>query len=168
MQQVANFCDSISEWTGRTVSWLVWIAMGFCVLEVITRRVFNSPNIWSYDVIDTFYAMHFMLLGSYTLLKKGHVSVDIFTVLVSKKIQSILQIITYVIFFFPFIFVLFYVGFNSSVQSWGDFERTSVGIPLVMPIMKTMLPLCSLFLFIQSIPEIIRHIGIIREDKTYV
>ncbi|HOW57330.1 MAG TPA: TRAP transporter small permease subunit [Smithellaceae bacterium] len=167
VQQVVKFCDSISEWTGRTVSWLVWVAMGFCVFEVITRRIFNAPNIWSYDVIDGFYSVHFMLLGGYALLKHAHVSVDIFSVRFSKKIQSIVQIITYIIFFFPFAIVLFYVGFNTAAASWKVFERTAIGLPLVMPIMKTCLPLAALALFIQGIPELIRYILIVKEDKSY-
>jgi len=168
LQQVMNFCDAVSEKTGRSVSWLVWIAMAFCVFEVITRRIFNSPHVWSYDLIDGFYSVHFMLLGGYTLLKHGHVSVDIFSGRLSRKIQSILQIITYLIFFFPFVIILFYVGFNTAVASWKLFERTSVGLPFVMPVMKTCLPLAALALFIQGIPEIIRYVQIAKEDQSHV
>jgi TRAP-type mannitol/chloroaromatic compound transport system permease small subunit len=142
--------------------------MLLCVFEVITRRVFNSPHIWSVDWIDAFYSLHFMLLGGYALLKHEHVSVDIFSVRLSKKTQSILQIITYIVFFFPFVIVLFYVGFNTSVASWKVFERTSVGIPFVVPFMKTCLPLAGISLFIQAIPEVIRYILIVKEDKSYV
>jgi TRAP-type mannitol/chloroaromatic compound transport system permease small subunit len=162
---MVEFCDGVSEWTGITVSWLVWIVMGLCVFEVVTRRIFNSPHIWSYDVINGFYSVHFMLLGGYTLLKGGHVSIDIFSIRLSSKTQSLLQIITYLIFFFPFFIVFFYVGCKSAFSSWSYFERTAVGLPLIMPIMKTTVPLASLLLLIQGIPELARHIAGFRKGS---
>jgi TRAP-type mannitol/chloroaromatic compound transport system permease small subunit len=158
LQQLMKVCDGINEWTGRTVAWLVWIVMILCVFEVITRRIFNAPNIWSYDVINVFYAVNFMLLGGYTLLKRGHVSVDIFSVRLSQKTQSLLQIITYLIFFFPFFIVLFYVGWKTATVSWMDLERTSIGLPFIMPVMKTAMPVAALLLIIQGIPEVTRSI----------
>ncbi len=165
VQKVVQCCDSISEWTGRSVAWLIWIVMGLCVFEVITRRIFNSPNIWTYDVITAFYSVNFMIMGGYTLLKKGHVSVDIFSALISKKKQALLQITTYFVFFFPFVIVLFYVGSKSAIQSWGDFQRTATGLILIAPIMKTCIPLASLILFIQGIPEVIRNVRIVKEEQ---
>lgn len=164
LQQLMNVCDGINEWTGRTVAWLVWIVMFLCVFEVITRRLFNSPHIWSYDVINVFYAVNFMLLGGYTLLKRGHVSVDIFSTRLSKKLQSLLQIVTYLIFFFPFVVVIFYVGWKTAMVSWMDFERTSIGLPLIVPVMKTAMPVAALLLFIQGIPEVTRSIISFRKE----
>lgn len=163
-QQWMDYCDGINEWTGQAVVWLIWIVMGLCVFEVITRRIFDSPHIWSYDVINGFYSVHFMLLGGYTLLKRGHVSVDIFTVRLSQKTQALLQIITYLIFFFPFIIVLFYVGLKSSMQSWALLERTSVGLPLIMPVIKTTMPVAAALLFIQGIPELARSFASFRKE----
>lgn len=157
-------CDGINEWTGQAVVWLIWIVMLLCVFEVITRRIFNAPNIWTYDAINVFYSVHFMLLGGYTLLKRGHVSVDIVSGRFSLKTQSLLQIITYLIFFFPFVIVLFYVGFKSALSSWTYFERTSIGLPLIVPIMKTTMPVAALLLFIQGIPEVSRSVAAFRKE----
>ena len=165
LERVMKFCDSVSEWTGQTVSWLIWIVMALCVFEVFTRRVLNSPHLWSYDVIDSFYSLHFMLLGGYTLLKGGHVSIDIFSIRCSKKTQSLLQIITYLIFFFPFFIVFFYTGCKSAFSSWSYFEKTAVGLPFVMPVMKTTIPLASLLILIQGIPELARHITTFRKGR---
>jgi TRAP-type mannitol/chloroaromatic compound transport system permease small subunit len=105
-----------------------------------------------------------MLLGGYTLLKRGHVSVDIVSGRFSIKMQSLLQIITYLIFFFPFVIVLFYVGFKSALSSWTYFERTSIGLPLIVPIMKTTMPVAALLLFIQGIPEVSRSVAAFRKE----
>lgn len=159
--KIEKFCDSLSEWTGRILSHFVWLTMGFCVYEVIIRRFFNSPTIWSQDFIHLFYSLHFILLGGFTLLKQGHVSVDIFSTRLSKKNQAIIQLITYVIFFFPFFTVIFKVGYKSAFRSWVDFEKTMVGLPYITPIMKTAIPLAGTLLLIQGISELIKNIHLL-------
>jgi len=166
LQRVAKICDGISERTGETVSWLIWIVMALCVFEVVTRRFFNSPHKWTYDVTNLFYTLHFMLLGAYTLLHKGHVSIDIFSVKLSKRTQGIIQIITYVIFFFPFFIVLFFVGLKSCVSSWSLFERTSIGLPFIYPIIKTSIPVTAVLIFIQGISEFIKYILFVSKGGT--
>lgn len=163
LEQIAKYCDAISEWAGRILSHLIWFTMGFCVFEVISRRFFNAPHLWSQDVIHMFYATHFMLLGGYTLLKQGHVSVDIFSMRLSSKYQAVIQTITYLVFFFPFFIVIFCVGYKSALRSWTDFERTMVGLPLITPIMKTAIPLAALLLLIQGVSEFLRNLRLIRE-----
>jgi TRAP-type mannitol/chloroaromatic compound transport system permease small subunit len=154
--------DNISNWTGMLFAWLIWIVMGLCVFEVITRRIFNAPNIWSYDVTSLFYAMHFMLLAGYTLLHQGHVAVDILYVRFSPRVQAVMKLIGYLVFFFPFILVLVYVGIKSSGSSWEYQERTAVGIPLVMPIMKTITPVTALLLLLQGISEFIKGLLVLK------
>jgi TRAP-type mannitol/chloroaromatic compound transport system permease small subunit len=127
--------------------------MILCVYEVITRRFFGSPHIWTYDVTNTFYGAHFMVLAAYTLLYRGHVSIDIVVTRFSPRTQLILSVISYLIFFFPFILVLLYVGTDSAVSSWGYWEKTSIGLPLITPIMKTLTPATALLLLIQGLSE---------------
>jgi TRAP-type mannitol/chloroaromatic compound transport system permease small subunit len=149
-----KFCDSISEWTGRGAGWLIWPVMVLCVYEIITRRFFDSPHMWTYDVTDTFYGAHFMILAAYTLLYHGHVSIDIVVVRFSPRTQLTLSVINYLIFFFPFVLVLLYVGVDSAVDSWRFWEKTSIGLPLIYPIMKTVTPATALLLFIQGLSEL--------------
>lgn len=156
VQRLTKTLDSISNWVGMSFAWLIWIVMGLCVFEVITRRVFNAPNIWSYDVTSLFYAMHFMILGGYTLLHQGHVAVDIVYVRFSPKVQAVLKLFGYLVFFFPFITILLYVGMKSAASSWEYQERTSVGIPLVMPLMKTITPVTAFLLLVQGVSEFLK------------
>ena len=156
VDKVMRTCDGINEWTGRIVAWSIWIVMGLCVFEVITRRIFNAPHIWSYDVINVFYALHFMLLAGYTLLHQRHVAVDVISVTLSPRAQNVLRIITYLIFFFPFLAVLLYIGAKASISSWSYKERTAIGLPLIYPIIKTITPVTALLLLIQGVSEFLK------------
>jgi TRAP-type mannitol/chloroaromatic compound transport system permease small subunit len=153
IRKFTKTCDSISEWTGRGAGWLIWPVMILCVYEVITRRFFGSPHIWSYEVINIFYGAHFMLLAAYTLLYRGHVAIDIVVVRFSPRTQLILSVMNYLVFFFPFILVILYVGLDSAVDSWKFWEKTSIGLPLIYPIMKTLPPVTAFLLLIQGLSE---------------
>lgn len=158
-------CDTFSEWTGRTVSWLIWIVMGLCVLEVVSRRVFGSPHIWTVDVTNVFYGAHFMLLAGYALLYRAHVAVDILYVGFSRKAQRVVSAITYLLFFFPFVLVLVYVGMDSALDSWRFQERTTIGLPLIYPILKTVTPVTGLLLLIQGISEFLKTLFPPRQER---
>jgi TRAP-type mannitol/chloroaromatic compound transport system permease small subunit len=154
IQKFTKICDRVSEKTGWAASWLIWIAMGLCVYEIFTRRFFDSPHIWTYEVTNIFYAANFMLLAAYTLLLKGHVAVDLFYVRFKPKTQRTLDTVNFFLFFFPFVLVLLYVGADSAISSWAVYERTSIGLPLLYPLLKTVTPATALLLLIQGVSEL--------------
>lgn len=157
-QRITDRLDAVNARVGRTAAWLIWVVMILCVLEVVSRRVLNWPHKWSYDVIDLFYSLHFMLLGGYALLHKSHVSIDIFSSRLSPRMQALMRILTYLLFFFPFLGVLFWVGWKAASSSWSMQERTSIGLPLVFPLMKSSIPAAAFLLFLQGIAEFIRSL----------
>jgi TRAP-type mannitol/chloroaromatic compound transport system permease small subunit len=153
-QGFTKTCDRVSELSGRGVAWLIWIVVGLCVYEIITRRFFNSPHVWTYDVTNIFYGTHFMLLTAYTLLHRGHVSVDILYGRLRPRTQNILNIINYLVFFFPFFLVLLYVGLDSAIYSWSYLEKTTAGMPLVYPILKTVTPATAFLVLVQGVSDL--------------
>jgi TRAP-type mannitol/chloroaromatic compound transport system permease small subunit len=94
-----------------------------------------------------------MVLAAYTLLYRGHVAIDLVVIRLSPKTQLILSMMNYLVFFFPFILVILYVGLDSAVDSWKFWEKTSIGLPLIYPIMKTLTPVTALLLLIQGLSE---------------
>ncbi len=156
IRRSTEICDRISDLTGRWVSWLIWPVMVLCVYEIITRRFFNSPHIWTYDVVNIFYGAHFMLLAAYTLLYRGHVAIDLVVIRFSQKTQLIISGLNYLIFFFPFVLIILYVGIDSAVDSWKFWEKTSIGMPLITPLMKTLAPVTAFLLLIQGLSEFTR------------
>lgn len=161
-KKISRFCDAISEWTGKIFSWIIIPLVLLTVMEVILRRFFGSPTIWSFEVLKQLYGLHFMIVASFGLLYGSHVSVDVFTMLLSKKKKAIIDLISYVLFFFPFCTVCIWQGYSFASRSWAMKETTwSVFAPPVYPI-KTVIILCFILLMIQGISECIKRIYIIR------
>ena len=157
-QTFTNTCDRISEWSGRCVAWLIWVVVGLCVYEIVTRRFFNSPHVWTYDVTSVFYGTHFMVLTAYTLLYRGHVSIDILYGRLRPRTQGILDVVNYLVFFFPFMLVLLYVGMDSAIYSWSYLERTTAGLPLIYPILKSVVPVTAILLLIQGLSDLVKRL----------
>ena len=151
MRGLIKFINGISEWVAKVAMWALCIVTGIVVFEVITRRVFHHPHVWTYEIITFFYGAHFMLLAAYALLKKGHVAIDILYNKLQPKTQAILDVISYIIFFFPFLIVLFKVGASLAAASWATGETTlTARLPIVLPAMKTITPVTAALLLMQG------------------
>lgn len=92
-----------------------------------------------------------MILAAFALLHRAHVSIDIFYNRLSPRTQAILDVITYLFFFFPFIIILFKVGFTNAIASWMTHEKTlTARLPFVTPAMKSITPVTAVLLFLQG------------------
>ena len=88
------------------------------VIEVVLRRFLGSPTIWGFEVLKQLYGLHFMIVAGFGLLYGSHVSVDVFTMILSKKKKAILNLIGYVVFFSPFCIVCIWQGYFFAARSW--------------------------------------------------
>ena len=160
--KIVALIDSISEWTGRIFCWVIVPLVLLTVMEVILRRFLDSPTIWSFEVLKQLYGLHFMIVAAYGLLYGSHVSVDLFTIMLSKKKRAVLDMISYIVFFFPFTIVCIWQGYSFAATSWAMKETSwSVFAPPLYPI-KTVIMVSFILLFLQGISEFIKRIYILK------
>lgn len=158
--------DAISDWTGKIFSFIVIPLTVLIVFEVITRRFFDAPTIWSFEMSNFLFGSHFMLCGAYGLLRKSHVSIDLFTSKTNKKVQAVLGIISYLCMFFPFIIVMLVWGFDFAKIALEMGETSwSAWAPYLAPI-KIVIPLTALLLLLQGIAEFLRLIVSMKKEVT--
>jgi TRAP-type mannitol/chloroaromatic compound transport system permease small subunit len=158
VKKLVKLLDSISEWTGRIFGWLIVPLVLLTVMEVVLRRFLNAPTIWSFEVLKQLYALHFMIVAAFALLYRSHVSVDVFTMMLSEKAKAIMDIITYFIFFFPFCIVCAWQGCAFAARSWAMKETSwSVFAPPLYPI-KTVITITFILLIMQGISEVIKRV----------
>jgi len=168
LRGIIKFIDGISEGVAKIVMWSLCIVTGIVVFEVVTRRLFHQPHVWTYEIITFFYAAHFMLLAPYALLKKGHVSIDILYQNLNPKTQAIFDLISYTLFFFPFLIVLLQVGASLAAASWATGETTlTARLPIIMPALKTVTPLTAGLLLIQGFSIFYRRIYFLVKGKEF-
>ena len=166
VHKVIKGIDALNSWIGRIGSWSIIVLTLLIVFEVISRRVFNSPTIWTYEVITMVFGFHFMIVAAYALLHKSLVSVDLLYNRLSQKKQAIMDLITYFILFFPFIIFIFYISVGNAVYSWGMRETSSslFGAPVYLT--KTIVPIAFCLLMLQGISEVLKRIVILVKGES--
>jgi TRAP-type mannitol/chloroaromatic compound transport system permease small subunit len=161
-----RFADSVSAWFGKAFAWLI-IMMAFGMgYEVFVRYVLNSPTSWSLDVSFIMYGTLFMMGGAYTLSRGGHVRGDFIYRLWKPKTQATVDLILYLIFFYPGVIALIFSGWKYASRSWG-YGEVSVNSPAGIPIyqFKTVIVAAGILLAIQGLAQIFRCIVCIRTGE---
>lgn len=160
MGRFLSAIDNTIEWVGKSVSWVIFPLMALMVLSTILRYVFNKPPFWSYDMPWMLYSVHFLLGGAYCLLHEGHVRVDLFSERLPPRAGSILEVVTYLIFFFPLLCVVMVYGIPYAYNSWITHEVSpySSWAPPLAPI-KTVMMIGFLLLTFGGISQFIKHLS---------
>lgn len=161
MRTFLKIIDITNEWVGRVSSFSVIILMVIVAVEVILRYVFNRPTLCGFEYTKYVYGFHFMIVGGFVLLHKGHVSIDIFYAKVSKKTQVILDIVAYLVFFFPFVSIMLWQGLLFAQKSWLVLERDWTICESPVYPAKTVIPVAILLLLLQGISVFIKKLYIL-------
>lgn len=159
MRKIIRAIETIIEWSGKIVCWLVLIFTIVLGYEIVLRYAFNAPTKWAFDISYMLGGSYFWLGEGYTLLKKKHVRIDIFYRTFSKRKQALVDIFFSLIFFFPLWGVLLYKLIPYVYLSWVTDERSMQGywMPILYPF-KTVMPVGVALLLLQGIAEMMRSI----------
>jgi TRAP-type mannitol/chloroaromatic compound transport system permease small subunit len=166
MQSYIRFADTLSAWVGKAFAWLI-IVMAFGVgYEVFVRYVLNKPTAWALDVSFIMYGSMFMMGGAYTLAKNGHVRGDFIYRNWAPRTQARIELVLYLLFFFPGISAMVLAGFKYASRSWG-FGEVSVNSPAGIPIyqFKSVIVAAGLLLWIQGIAQVMRCLHCLKHGE---
>jgi len=97
------------------------------------------------------------MAGPYALAQDAHVRADVIYRLLQPRWQARLDLILYLVFFFPGMFALFWFGWEIASDSW-RYEEVSWNSPARIQIyfFKTLIPLAGVLFIIQGIGECMR------------
>lgn len=157
VKSIVKTIDVLSDWTGRIVSFLVVPITLVLVYETLMRYVFNAPTTWAYYVSSNLACVFFLIGAAYTLLYRGHVSMDAIYIRFPPRVKAIIDVITATIFF-SFAGVLLW---KSIIYAWDSVkELETVGIPLYLPLypFKLFVPIGAFLLLLQGVAKFIRDL----------
>ncbi len=165
---VVRVIDAISQWSGWIVCWMIIPLVGSLAYEVVARYVFHAPTVWAYDVSYMLYGSHFMLGAAYALYRGGHIRTDMLYHNWSPRRQGAIDAIGYLVFFFPGMLFLFWMGGQEAWHSWQILE-TSDQSPWHPPLypFKAVIPATALLLLMQGVSEFLKSVYAIRTGRLY-
>lgn len=159
-----DFADRLSGWFGKSFAWLVVLMTLGMSYEVVVRYLFNSPTPWAYELSFIMYGTLFMIAGAYTLSRGGHVRGDFVYRMWPVRVQGTVDLILYLIFFFPGITALILAGWKYAARSvrYGEVSASSpAGIPIYQ--FKAVIVVAGALLFVQGLAQVCRCIIAIRD-----
>lgn len=95
MKVIKRICDTIdlvNDWIGRIASFAVLGILAVIVTEVVLRRLFHSPQIWTMDVICMTFGCYIIMVCAYGFQKKAFVAVDVLYARLKPLAQNILHL----------------------------------------------------------------------------
>ena len=161
-----RFADQLSAWFGKTFGWLVILMTFGMAYEVLVRYAFNRPTPWALDLSFIMYGTMFMMGGAYTLSRGGHVRGDFLYRTWRPQTQALVDLVLYILFFFPGILALVFTGWKYSSRSWG-YAEVSVNSPAGIPIyqFKSVIVAAGILLLIQGLAQVFRCIICMRTGE---
>lgn len=164
MENLLLSIDRLSAGVGKAFGWCIAVmTVGTCY-EVFMRYVLRAPTDWAFDMSYCMYGALFMMAGAYTLSRNGHVRGDVVYRLLPLRTQATIELVLYIIFFFPGFLALLWYGAPYAYTSF-LIRELSIYSPAGMPIwpLKILIPLGALFMLIQGVAEAGRCIICIRD-----
>lgn len=157
IEPILSVIDTINDYVGRIVSYFVLFMMVTIVFEVIARYFFDAPTIWVMEINQYLLCGYIALAGGYTFLYGAHVNVDIVYQRFGVRIRAFLDILTSV-FFFMFIIVLIWKGWEIAYEAWKYSEHSESLLAAPLFPSKIVIPLGGFLILLQGIAKLLRDI----------
>ncbi|WP_299232065.1 TRAP transporter small permease subunit [uncultured Halomonas sp.] len=164
MNTIARAIDALNEGFGRLIAPLLAVITLIVIYDIAARFFIGRPSDWAFDVTKMLFGAHFMLMAAYGLRHHAHVEVDVLKRLLTRRKQAVLELLGYLLFFVPFIWMLLTFGWAFFERSFSRGETTygMMSIP-VYPV-KGVIVVAALLLLLQAIAIVIRACGELRKE----
>jgi TRAP-type mannitol/chloroaromatic compound transport system permease small subunit len=166
VQRLIYAIDQFSKTVGHAFAWCLIVLVAGTCYEVFMRYVLNDPTSWAFDLSYLMYGALFYMAGAYTLSRAGHVRADMFYRKWRPRTQAAVELVLYVVFFFPGILALVISGGEYGLESMRILE-VSVNSPAGVPIwpLKMMIPVGAALIALQGFAEVLRCIVCLRQGE---
>ena len=161
--------DRINEIIGRTVGWLILVAILVSAVNATVRKVFDtSSNAWL-ELQWYLYGAAFLMAAAYTLKQNEHIRIDIVYGMWSRRTQYWIDLVGHVLFLLPFVVLMVWLLWPYVLQSFRSGEHSSNAGGLILWPAKGFLLVGFIQLLAQALSEIVKKIAVMRgliEDPT--
>lgn len=159
---LSRLIDTISTAIGKSVIWLIFVAVLVSAINAVMRKMFNmSSNAWL-EAQWYLFGAAFMLAAAYTLKENEHIRIDIFYGTRSEKTRHRIDLFGHVFFLLPFTVLMTYmlIPYAWAAFQSGQVSSNSGGLP-IWPA-RMVLAVGFVLLTFQALSEIIKKIAVMQ------
>lgn len=159
---LSRFIDKISETVGKSVMWLILVAVLVSAANAVVRKVFNySSNAWL-ELQWYLFGAAFMLAAANTLKQNEHVRIDVFYGTRSRQTQHWIDLFGHVVFLLPFAALMTWLLVPYFLQSWFSGEVSSNSGGLIIWPARLLMAAGFVLLLLQALAEIVKKTAVIQ------
>ena len=161
---LSRVIDKLNEFIGRSVAWLILLAVLISAGNAIVRKLFDtSSNAWL-EMQWWLFGMVFLLCAPWTLMSNEHIRIDIVNSLMPNWLKQAIEVIGHSLFLIPMALVMLYTSWPFFLSSFLQNEQSTNAGGLPQWPAKFLVPLGFALLLIQGISELIKRLAIIKGD----
>ena len=162
MEKFFRLVNGLSDVVGKLASFLVVILIVSIGYDIFMRYLFAKPTSWAYDMTIMLFGSYTMLGAAYCHYRDGHVRMDLIYGTLSSRRKATIDVICYILLFFPLFIVLLYKCGEHAIWSLISSERASASVwrPPLAPFKLTVAFGILLFL-LQGIVQFLRSLMIV-------
>ena len=118
IHMIVRSIDSLNEWIGVCTSWLSTLLVAVVCYDVFTRYFLRKSSVAVQELEWHIFAVLFLIAAASTLKLDGHVRVDVFYTLMSRRGQAWINMLGGIIFLIPFSILVIWTSKNFVSMSW--------------------------------------------------
>ena len=168
LAQTIKAIDTFTEWSGRSVAWLVLAMVLLICYDVAMRYLFQQGSVALQELEWHLFALIFLLGSAYTLKHDEHVRVDIIyqSRRVSDKQRAIINIVGIILFLFPFCALILISAwpFVENAYFYHEGSPDPGGLPYRY-LLKASILLGFFMVMLQALAELLRNILKLQNTK---
>jgi len=154
--------DKLNSGIGSLVAWALLAAVLISAANAIVRKVFNTSSNAYLEIQWYLFAAVFLVAAGYTMLRQGHVKIDVVAGRFSKRTQTWIEIIGLVFFVFPLVFTVIQLSWPLVVGAYVTNEYSQNAGGLIRWPVFALLPLGFLLLGFQAVSELIKRVAFLK------
>ncbi|MBI4985532.1 MAG: TRAP transporter small permease subunit [Rhodocyclales bacterium] len=160
--KLSALIDALNERVGRSVIWLVLAAVVISAINAMVRKAFDTSSNAFLEIQWYLFAGIFLLGSGYTMLRQGHVKIDVVLGHFSKRTQIKVDIFGILFFLMPFVYSVISQVWPLVVNAYvhNEMSENAGGLPR-WPV-YALIPAGFALLGLQGVSEAIKRLGYLK------
>ncbi|MEO6269633.1 MAG: TRAP transporter small permease subunit [Lautropia sp.] len=160
--QASRRVDSLNTLVGRSVRWLILLAVVVSAGNAIVRKAFQTSSNALLEIQWYLFAAVFLLCAGYALLTNVHVRIDFVSSRLSSRSRAWIEILGLALVAVPFCWLLIHLSLPLVLDALRSGEVSPNAGGLLRWPVYALLPLGMLLLLLQCLSELIKQMAFLR------